>query len=66
MKKNKNKHMKNCNWKKKLKYKKWYKEFVFFFSILNFGYFIRKVNQIRDKLWLIEYKVEHKKWGDKG
>ena len=31
-----------------------------FFSILNFSYFIRKVKQIHDKLWLVEYKVEHK------
>ena len=31
-----------------------------FFSILNFSYFIRKVKQIHDKLWLVEHKVEHK------
>ena len=31
-----------------------------FFSILNFGYFIKKVKQIYDKLELIEYKVETK------
>ena len=31
-----------------------------FFSFLNFGYFIKKVKQIYDKLELIEYKVETK------
>ena len=33
-----------------------------FFSILNFDCFIRKVKQMHDKLWLVEHKVEHKKW----
>ena len=34
----------------------------FFFSHLNFDYFIRKIKQINGKLWLMEYKVERKKW----
>ena len=33
-----------------------------FFIILNFGYFLRKLKQIHNKLWLVEHKVEHKKW----
>ena len=33
---------------------------VWFVSILNFSYFIRKEKKIRDKLWLIEYKVSIK------
>ena len=32
----------------------------FFFSILNFAYFIKKVKQIHCKLWLVKRKVEHK------
>ena len=37
--------------------------FLFFiFSILNFGYFIRKIKQIHGKLWLMEHRVEYKKW----
>ena len=35
---------------------------VYSFSILNFGYFIRNVKQIHGKLWLMEHKMEHKKW----
>ena len=34
---------------------------IFFLSILNFGYFIRKIKQIHDKLWLVEQKVKHQK-----
>ena len=33
---------------------------VYFFSILNFNYFIRKIKQIHDKKWLVEHKVERK------
>ena len=33
---------------------------VWFVSILNFSYLIRKEKKIRDKLWLIEYKVSIK------
>ena len=34
----------------------------FFFFILNFCYFIRKVKSIYNKLWLVEYRVIHNKW----
>ena len=36
--------------------------FIYLFLILNFDYFIRKIKQIHDKLWLVEHKVEQKKW----
>ena len=33
---------------------------VLFLSILNFGYFIRKVKEIYGISWLVEHKVEQK------
>ena len=33
--------------------------------ILNFDYVIREVKCILDKLWLVNYKVEHNKWDKK-
>ena len=34
--------------------------YIYIFSILNFGYFIKKVKRIHVKLWLIEYKVRRR------
>ena len=34
--------------------------FFLFFSILNYYYLIRKVNQIYNNLWYLEYKLKHK------
>ena len=34
--------------------------YVYFFSILNFAYFIRKVKQIYCKLQLVKHRIEHK------
>ena len=31
-----------------------------FFFTLNYDYFIKKVKQIYNKLWLLKHKVEHK------
>lgn len=34
----------------------------FWFSILNFSFFIRRVKRRLKKFWLVEYKMEQKKW----
>ena len=45
---------------KKQKQKSWY-IMCLFFTNLKYDYFIRNVKWICNKLWLVEYKVKHKK-----